>query len=251
MSFNITAVDRTDASHDLKGTVTQVKNKGEITLTVNGQPDNSFQFVPATGVISAKFKLQPGTFTFVVTAKNECGQDSKTSSVTVAAPPAEEKPCGPRINPGNSAWQFCMITPSGTYNRDNLTNKNFSYSGPASSLYFMTIAGGGNAVVNGKPYSVRPGQYYLFTGKLKVTVSNRNPGSMGHWSVCIDTDKEPVFGSGNNRPKSPCEPAQEESKPGNQEEKGQGNQDEKGQGNQDEKGQGKAGDTGKGGQGKE
>ena len=77
----------------------------------------------------------------------------------------------------------------------------------------MPIAGGGDAVVNGKPYKLRPGQYYLFTGNLIVTVSTKNPGSMGHWSVCITSDREPVYGSGNNRPESPCEELQDETTP--------------------------------------
>jgi len=122
--------------------------------------------------------------------------------------PAEivvEKPCGVRINPGNSSWEFCLVTPLDTIRRDNLTDRDFRYSGPASSLYFMPIAGGGDAVVKSKPYTIRPGQYYLFTGKLTVTVSTKNPGSMGQWSVCIIADREPLSGNGSKRPKSPCE----------------------------------------------
>jgi hypothetical protein len=129
--------------------------------------------------------------------------------------PAEvvvEKPCGVRINPGNSSWEFCLVTPSGTMNRDSLTNRNFRYSGPASSLYFMPIAGGGNAVVKGKEYPMRSGQYYLFTGNLIVMISTKNPGSMGQWSVCITADREPLSGSGNNRPQSPCEAPKDEGK---------------------------------------
>jgi len=72
----------------------------------------------------------------------------------------------------------------------------------------MPIAGGGNATVKGNPYNIRPGQYYLFTGNMTVTVSTKNSGSMGHWSVCIITDKEPVSGNGKKRPKSPCEESQ-------------------------------------------
>ena len=93
----------------------------------------------------------------------------------------EEKPCGIRINPGNSSSEFCLITPSGNISRDTLKSNNFTYSGPASSLFFKPISGGGDAVVKGKPYSLQPGQYYLFTGNLTVTVSNKNPGSMGQW----------------------------------------------------------------------
>ncbi len=28
---------------------------------------------------------------------------------------------------------------------------------------------------------------------------------MGHWSVCIDANNIPTYGTGNNRPTSPCE----------------------------------------------
>ncbi len=117
----------------------------------------------------------------------------------------EENTCGPRINPGNAEWQFCLVTPNDTFNRTNLRDNKFTYSGAASSLFFQAIAGGGDVTVNGKPYTIRQGQYYLFTGSLTVTVSTTNPGSMGHWSVCIDADNVPVFGVGNNRPASPCE----------------------------------------------
>ena len=202
VSFTVNEVNRADATHELSGSISGVKNKTDISLTVNGRANNGFQFVPATGNLSAKFKLTPGSHTIVVSANNDCGTDSKSVSATVNV---EEEACGIRINPGNAAWQFCLVTPSGTFSRDDLTNSNFSYSGRATSLYFMPIGGGGDAMVNGSPYTIRSGQYYLFTGNINVTVSTKNPGSMGHWSVCISANRAPVSGNGNNRPKSPCE----------------------------------------------
>ena len=212
VNFSLNPVNRTDATHELKGTVINIKNKTDIRLLVNGRADQGFQFVPATGVISAKYKFNPGTTKVAITVQNECGSDSKNVSVNISEE-KEDVACGPRINPGNMEWQFCLVTAKGTYNRENLENKNFSYSGTATSLFFMPIAGGGDALVNGKPYSLRPGQYYLFTGRLKVSVSTKNPGSMGHWSVCIETDMAPVFGQGNNRPVSPCEGEDDKTKP--------------------------------------
>ena len=117
----------------------------------------------------------------------------------------EEAASAIRINPGNADWQFCLVTPGGTYNRNNLTNSNFRYSGSATSLYIKPIGGDGTATVNGRPYKVRSGQYYLFTGSLTVTVSTSNPGSMGHWSVIVKANRAPSSGNGNRRPKSPCE----------------------------------------------
>jgi len=210
VSLALNKVSRDDATHDIRGSISGVKNKADISLTHNGRAYAGFQFVPTTGALSASLKLTPGSHTIVVTVSNACGKDSKSKSVSV-----EEEACGLRINPGNAAWQFCLQTPSGTFSRDNLTNKNFSYSGPATSLYFMPIGGGGEVTVKGSPYTIRSGQYYLFTGNINVSVSTKNPGSMGQWSVCIRADREPVSGNGNNRPKSPCEVEKENDIKGN------------------------------------
>jgi hypothetical protein len=201
VNFSVNEVTLNYATHQLTGTVMNVQNKSDITLKIDGIVNNAFQFIPSTHAISANLNLTPGTHTIVVSASNECGEDAESKTVIVE----EEEACGPRINPGNSDWEFCLVTPQGTYNRNDLTNTNFSYSGTASSLFFKAIAGGGNAIVNGSPYTILPGNYYLFTGNLTVTVSTKNPGSMGHWSVCINADKIPQFGNGNNRPQSPCE----------------------------------------------
>jgi hypothetical protein len=38
LNIGLTAVDRDDASHELRGTATNVKNKSDIKVTVNGNP---------------------------------------------------------------------------------------------------------------------------------------------------------------------------------------------------------------------
>lgn len=121
--------------------------------------------------------------------------------------------CGVKFNPGNATWSFCLHTPTGTYTRDDLMkNPNFTYSGTASSVYFSPIAGGGTVMVNGVSTPLRNGNYYLFKGNLKIEVKNPKGNGMGNWVICIESDTAPTFGTGNNRPKSPCE----ESKPGTQ-----------------------------------
>jgi hypothetical protein len=200
--INVQEVSRNDATHELRGTVSGITSKAEISLTVNGRTNPGFQFVPSTGELTAKLNLTPGSHTLVLTATNACGSDTKSESLKIVE---VAEASGIRINPGNADWQFCLATPSGTYSREQLSNSNFSYSGRASSLYFQPIGGGGEALVNGRPYPIKSGQYYLFTGNLTVTVSTKNPGSMGHWSVRITTDRVPVSGNGSKRPKSPCE----------------------------------------------
>jgi len=207
-------VQQGDATHELRGIVSHVKNKANISLSLDGQFISGFQFNPERGELTARLHLTPGMHSILVYVNNDCGSDSKTESVLIKEDDDEGDDdegddegaaCGIRINPGNADWQFCLVTPSGTFNRSHLANSNFSYSGAASSLFFKPIGGGGTAMVNGRPLSLSSGQYYLFTGGLQVSVSTQNPGSMGHWSVCITTNSAPVSGNGNNRPKSPCE----------------------------------------------
>jgi hypothetical protein len=140
------------------------------------------------------------------TACNETATFDTITCTWVVTSVQSIEPCGPRFNPGNSDWQFCLITPSGTYSRDDLANNsNFTYSGIATSVYFKPIAGGGDVIVNGNSYAVQNGSYYLFTGNLTVDVSSSHPGSMGHWEICLTSDSNPNYGNGNNRPISPCE----------------------------------------------
>ena len=230
VKFTLQHVQRNDATHELRGSVSNVNNKAEISLTLDGKAFNGFQFSPATGDLNAIFKLTPGSHTVSVKVSNACGTDAKSESVSLEEEEEEEEEeetCGIRINPGNSDWQFCMVTPSGTFTRQHLSNSNFSYSGTASSLYILPIAGGGNATVNGKAYPLRSGQYYLFTGGLNVKLSSKNPGSMGHWSVCITASRPPQSGNGNNRPKSPCESQDDEKSKAKDNDKSNGQDNDK------------------------
>ncbi|MDD3685819.1 MAG: hypothetical protein PHE56_03535, partial [Bacteroidales bacterium] len=201
VTLTVSEITETGYTHKFTGTVTNIANKNDIKVKVDGVSTTNFTFNASTGAISGKLKLKAGTHTIVITAKNDCGEDSKSKQIIVKEPEA----CGPRFEPGNADWQFCLITPSGTYNRSDLTSS-FSYNGNASSLFFKATAGGGNAIVGGNAYTITPGKYYLFTGNIKVKVSTSNPGSMGQWSVCIEADKAPQSGTGNSRPTSPCEP---------------------------------------------
>lgn len=190
----------------------QTVTDDNITITLNAQHSENAQ-VSVNGANYTNYSiagnqislnnvpLNEGANSIQVNLSNDCSQETISYAVTYDAP----QTCGPRINPGNSAWEFCLITPSGTYTRDDLANNlNFSYTGPASSLYFKAIAGGGDALVGGNNYAIQSGRYYLFQGVITVSVSTSHPGSMGHWQVCIDADRAPQSGNGGNRPPSPC-----------------------------------------------
>lgn len=189
----------TDANYTLAANVSNVTNASNINITVNGVAIAA-NYNISTGALSTNITLVEGNNVIVVNA-NGCAAANGSLTVNYDAPD-----CGTRINPGNSGWEFCLITPNGTFTRDNLANDiNFTYSGSATSLFCKPIAGGGDAFVDGQPYAVSPGQYYLFTGNLNVTVSNDNPNAMGHWVVCIQADNLPEHGNGGNAPTSPCQ----------------------------------------------
>ncbi len=178
------------------------QNATSTTVMVNGGNFTNYSVAGSQFSIN-NIPLNEGNNNIQVNLSNDCSQESVSYTIVYDAPQS----CGPRINPGNSAWQFCLITPSGTYTRDDLANNpNFNYTGSASSLYIKSIAGGGDAIVNGNNYTIQPGRYYLFEGNLSVSVSTSHPGSMGHWQVCIESDAVPQSGNGGNRPPSPCEP---------------------------------------------
>jgi hypothetical protein len=131
------------------------------------------------------------------------GQQPSRPDPVQPVPPEPSDPENPdgeqgwvRINPGNSDWQFCLQTGSVSYNRSDLSNREFSYSGSARSLYFKPIAGGRTALVNGNPSGLKSGQYYLFTGSLQVKVTNNHKGAMGQWSVYISAGSHPATGKG-------------------------------------------------------
>ena len=188
------------ADYMIKVSTENIPASSNIATTLNGA-SVPFTFDANSGMINCSdLSLEEGDNPVVLTFGNACSNETIYFTITYEAPIVEELvPCGPRFNPGNADWQFCLETPSGTYNRADLLT-NFSYSGPATSVYFKPIAGGGDAIVNGQPYSVQNGQYYLFQGGLTVDVSSSHPGSMGHWEICVNSASAPVFGNGNNRP---------------------------------------------------
>jgi hypothetical protein len=201
---NTNAISAT-ADYAIKINAVNVPASSNITTTLNGG-SVPFTFDANSGMINClNITLEEGDNPVVVTIENDCSNETIYFTITYESPIVEEPaPCGPRFNPGNADWQFCLETPSGTYNREDLVGS-FSYSGPATSVYFKPIAGGGDAIVNGQPYSVQNGQYYLFQGGVTVDVSSSHPGSMGHWEICVSSNSIPTFGNGNSRPDSPCE----------------------------------------------
>jgi hypothetical protein len=129
---------------------------------------------------------------------------------------AAPAPCGPFFSLRSASWEFCLVTPAGTFNRNDLANNNnFLYEGAASSVYFYSVSGGGNVTVNGQPFVMQANRYYLFTGNVQVKVTKNDPSAPGQWMICITTNTAPVSGAGEQRPVSPCEEAGRNQNPTN------------------------------------
>ncbi len=201
---NYPASAMTTVTDDIQDITLTTQNEDNVQVTINGSNFNNYT-VSGNQLTLNNISLNEGSNDIKVILSNDCSTETVQYTVQYDAPGQ----CGPRFNPGNAEWQFCLVTPGGTYTRDDLaSNSNFSYTGPASSIYLKPIAGGGDATVNGNSYTLQNGKYYHFSGNLTVSVSTSHPGSMGHWQACIEADSNPEYGSGGNRPTSPCESTQ-------------------------------------------
>jgi hypothetical protein len=76
VSFTLHEVDNNSATHELRGLASGVGERSSISLTVNDKVKKAFQFVPASGDLSARFNLTPGTHKIVVSVRNACGTDN-------------------------------------------------------------------------------------------------------------------------------------------------------------------------------
>ncbi|MCF8390059.1 MAG: hypothetical protein K9H12_05170, partial [Bacteroidales bacterium] len=60
IGFSLIPANRADANHDLRGSITNVTSKSNISVTVNGRAEQGFQFNPGTGQLSGSFKFSSG-----------------------------------------------------------------------------------------------------------------------------------------------------------------------------------------------
>ncbi len=118
VNFKVSEIADNNFTHQLSGTVTNIKNKTDITVKVDGVLDNSFQFVPSTNQLSGKYKLSPGEHKIIVTAKNECGDDAETNVVIVDKEEGNDKGGTNNENVNGNKGRTNVVTPN-----DNSTPK--------------------------------------------------------------------------------------------------------------------------------
>lgn len=82
----------------LNARIDNVTSRSGVTLTVNGQPINSFTYNGNTGQFQASLVLQPGTNTYVIRASNQYGEDSEQCVVLYDVPVDNNLPPPPTVN---------------------------------------------------------------------------------------------------------------------------------------------------------
>lgn len=87
--------------------ILNVTNQSQIGVTINGVATSGFLFNPSSHVMTVTSSLNPGANTFVITATNASGSDSKSMtviySIATATPPPVVTIINPAINPFTSS----------------------------------------------------------------------------------------------------------------------------------------------------
>ncbi|MDH5599060.1 MAG: hypothetical protein OEY34_08045, partial [Cyclobacteriaceae bacterium] len=91
VNFKVTEINSNTATHELVGTLQNINYLSKISVRLDGQTFYNFQYDEATKQITSLLNLSPGEHTLMVTAKNNCGED--TQAMTVFVEGAYQAPC--------------------------------------------------------------------------------------------------------------------------------------------------------------
>lgn len=197
-SQETTQVD--ESAYNVKATIQNIKNVYQIKVYLNGTLMDGYNYNSSTKIFTHLVKFVDGRNTYVIKITNDCGTIEKQLIFNKEP----EETCGVKIEMINRNTEFCLTTTSGTItSSDIISNKNFSYTGQASSIYFKASANG-KATVNGVEYNLVNGNYYHFVGIINVDISRNRPGLVGQWSVCVESVRPPLYGKGSKKPTNPC-----------------------------------------------
>lgn len=120
----------------VRGTAMHISNAHELQVTVNGFEEHGVSFNPTTHTFAISAHLAEGANTFVVTASNPSGSDTKATTVITKQVSSSNMP-GPRITMVNPA-----INPYSTIN--DVTNISATVTG-------VDVRGGITVITNGAP----------------------------------------------------------------------------------------------------
>lgn len=211
-------------NYTVKAKVGNVTSPSGITVIKNGVvvPQSAYTFTAQSGLISYVTTLSLGKNTFVVKAQNTAGTAQATTNITrkelktkkgqvilkgnVGNVKGKTPPtaCGTMVDLQGANPAFCLIGSGGKVQADYLTtHTNYSYNGAAREVYFKAAKDGHEKVGTGVMSTLK-GNYYYFSGHITVDLKYNRPGYERTWSVCITSQRGPVFGKGKTQPKNPC-----------------------------------------------
>lgn len=123
------------------GTVLNVQNQNQITLTVNGQQTSNFTFNGSNGVVNAPLNLAVGTNIVTLTGTNQAGSDSETTTIIYQPVQTVQPPVvyfvDPHVNPystnqPNFVINAEVLNVSGrqniTFKQNGSINQNFTFN---------------------------------------------------------------------------------------------------------------------------
>jgi large repetitive protein len=117
-TVNITRPDRPTVSvsereYDFRATVTNVTNKSDITLALNGNPVSAFDFNSRNGEVSARLELRPNDNNVMIRATNRSGSAEDVATIRrdggIIAPPPPPPPPPP---PAPAKPEVSISTPA-------------------------------------------------------------------------------------------------------------------------------------------
>lgn len=116
---NVNPYTTNDAVIGVGGTVANINDRNQMQVMVNGTPTSSFTYSPATKVFMVNAALTLGANTFVISATNPSGIDSKSTTViyqqdasAFVGPPPVVTISTPAANPYNTAINIASVTGS-------------------------------------------------------------------------------------------------------------------------------------------
>ena len=155
-SSNVTTINT--STYTFNASVQNVASSQGVTLKQNNIAVTNFSYNATTGVVQSNLTLKPGVNTFVITATNNCGTDTKTVTINfqkcIAPVVTVINPATSGITVSNSAYSLnaTVLNVNGnqavTVKQNNVAITNFSFNSATGSLQKnVTLSPGTNTFV--------------------------------------------------------------------------------------------------------
>lgn len=154
---NSPSVTVSQQAYEVQATVTNVSDPNGVTVTVNGQSFNNFNFDPATGSVVVFLDMDPQSYQVVINATNSAGSASDAVTIIREIPPGPvvkiiSPANGTTVSTNTQAVQATVTNVTGAnqitvqVNGQSLSNFNFNSSNALVS-FTASLSPGNNVIV--------------------------------------------------------------------------------------------------------